>query len=54
MNFIAISDRIKATNFKGGLSLKDEKDLTVENELSGMDKNAEEKVLDVAALSEDK
>lgn len=54
MNFIAISDRIKVTNFKGGLSLKDEKDLTVENELPDMDKNAEEKVLDVAALSEDK
>ena len=34
--------------------MKDEKDLTVENELSDMDKNAEEKVLDVAALSEDK
>jgi hypothetical protein len=54
LNFIANSDRIKVTNFKGGLSLKDEKDLTVENELSDMDKNAEEKVLDVAALSEDK
>lgn len=54
MNFIAISDRIKATNFKGGLSLKDEKDLIDENGLSDMDENAEEKVLDVAALSEDK
>lgn len=54
MNFIVISDRIKTTNFKGGLSLKDEKDLIVENDLPESDENAEEEVLDVAALSEDK
>ncbi len=54
MKFTTVSGRIKTTSFKGGLSLKDEKDLIVENGLSDTGENAEEKVLDATALSEDK
>ena len=54
MNFITISDRIEITNFKGDLSLKDEKDLLVEKDLSDSDESVKEEALDVAAFSEDK